>query len=180
MFWCKTISGNGFTPHCVFGCTWKIEFSGKPFQLTVNIMALTWKIFYISIFTSNHFRTSDAQRERARRESTGGRPAKLRPAQIVPLPPLPRSCCLTAQITRRPSFFFFFLLPQLFFSLSDRQPCTDEDRLSSDLDNQLQAVLHQALQRTSPLFSSQPTVSFSFIFSLHFTIDQSNTSSSSA
>ena len=63
--------------------------------------------------------------------------------------------------------------------LSDRQPCTDEYRLSSYLDNRPQAVLHQALQRTSPPFSSQPTVSFSLIFSLHLTADQSNTSSTS-
>ena len=32
--------------------------------------------------------------------------------------------------------------------LSNRQPCTDEYRLSSDLDNRLQAVLHQSLQCT--------------------------------
>ena len=31
LFWCKTISGNGFTPQCVFGCTWKIKFFVKPF-----------------------------------------------------------------------------------------------------------------------------------------------------
>ena len=29
MFWCKTIKGNYFTPHRVFGCAWKIEFSEK-------------------------------------------------------------------------------------------------------------------------------------------------------
>ena len=52
------------------------------------------------------------KREWARRESTGGRPAKLWPAQIVPPPlppPPPRSRRLTAQITGRPSFLFFFL-----------------------------------------------------------------------
>ena len=32
LFWCKTISGNGFTPQCMFGCAWKIKFSVKPFQ----------------------------------------------------------------------------------------------------------------------------------------------------
>ena len=73
-------------------------------------MALTWKFFYTSILPSNHFRTSDAQRERererewARRESTGGRPAKLRPAQIVPPPPPPpppRSRRLIAQKEER-------------------------------------------------------------------------------
>ena len=41
-------------------------------------------------------------------------------------------------------------------------------------------MLHQALQRTSPPFSSQPTVNFSLIFLLHLTTDQSNTSSTSA
>ena len=64
MFWCKTISGNDFTPHYVFGCAWKIEFSGNQFHLTVNIMPLTRKMVYISIFTSNHFR------RRAKRERT--------------------------------------------------------------------------------------------------------------
>ena len=67
LFWCKTISGNDFTPHHVFGCTWKIEYSGKQFQLTVCFMALTWKIFYISIFTTNDFRTqTHKERERER------------------------------------------------------------------------------------------------------------------
>ena len=66
MFWCKTISGNDFTLHCVFGCAWKIKFSGKTFQLTVCFMALTWKLVYISIFITNHFRVSDTQRERER------------------------------------------------------------------------------------------------------------------
>ena len=66
MFWCKTISGNDFTPYCVFGCAWKIKFYGKAFPLTVCFMALTWKLVYIFIFTTNHFRVSDAQRERER------------------------------------------------------------------------------------------------------------------
>ena len=66
MFWRKTISGNDFTPHCVFGCTRKIKFSRKSFHLTVCFMALTRKLVYISIFTSNHFWVSDAQRERER------------------------------------------------------------------------------------------------------------------
>ena len=35
LFWYKTISGNDFTPYCVFGYAWKIKFSGKAFQLTV-------------------------------------------------------------------------------------------------------------------------------------------------
>ena len=61
----KTISGNGFTPHCVFGCAWKIEFSGKQFHLTVCFMALTRKIFYTSIFPSNDFQTQ-TRRERER------------------------------------------------------------------------------------------------------------------
>ena len=83
-------------------------------------MALTQKIFYTSLLPSNHFRTSDAQREReierererererewewARKESIGGRPAKLQPAQIVPPPPPlppPRSRRLTAQKEQR-------------------------------------------------------------------------------
>ena len=68
-------------------------------------MALTRKFFYTSIFTSNHFRTSDAQRERereserARRESTGDRPAQIVPPP--PLPPSPRSHRLTAQKEER-------------------------------------------------------------------------------
>ena len=66
LFWRKTISGNDFTPHCVFGCTRKIKFSRKSFHLTVCFMALTRKLVYISIFTSNHFQVSDAQRERER------------------------------------------------------------------------------------------------------------------
>ena len=66
MFWSKTISGNDFTPHRVFGCAWKIKFSGKAFHLTVCFMALTRKLVYISIFSSNHFWVSDAQRERER------------------------------------------------------------------------------------------------------------------
>ena len=66
MFWRKTISGNDFTPHYVFGCTWKIKFSRKAFHLVVCFMALTRKLVYISIFTSNHFWVSDAQRERER------------------------------------------------------------------------------------------------------------------
>ena len=100
------------------------------------------------------------------------------------MPPLlPRSCRPIAQITRRPSFFFFFPLfflnssspsystlpiwpspitsplliditqlkisahPSLITNpqtpkthLSDRQPCTDEYRLSSDLNNRPQAM----------------------------------------
>ena len=69
LFWRKTISGNDFTPHRVFGCAWKIEFSGKAFHLAVNIMALTLKLFYISIFTSNHFQTQmHRERERERRD----------------------------------------------------------------------------------------------------------------
>ena len=76
LFWHKTILGNDFTPHRVFGCVWKIEFSGNQFHLTVNIMPLTQKMVYISIFTSNHFqrRTNrDRERERKKREypSTG-------------------------------------------------------------------------------------------------------------
>ena len=66
LFWCKTILGNDFTPHRMFGCAWKIKFSGKAFQLIVCFMALTRKLVYIFIFTTNHFRVSDAQRERER------------------------------------------------------------------------------------------------------------------
>ena len=66
LFWRKTISGNDFTPHCVFGCAWKIKFFGKTFPLTVCFMVLTRKLVYIFIFTTNHFRVSDAQRERER------------------------------------------------------------------------------------------------------------------
>ena len=48
----------------MFGCAWKIKFSGKAFQLTVCFMALTRKLVYISIFSTNHFWVSDVQRER--------------------------------------------------------------------------------------------------------------------
>ena len=48
----------------------KNSFSRKYFQLTVKIMALTWKIFYTSILPSNHFRTSDTQREREREKES--------------------------------------------------------------------------------------------------------------
>ena len=64
LFWRKTISGNDFTPHRVFGCTWKIEFFGNQFHLTVCFMALTRKLVYIFIFTSKHFRVSNAEREK--------------------------------------------------------------------------------------------------------------------
>ena len=75
LFWRKTISGNDFTPHRVFGCAWKIEFSGKAFHLAVNIMALTLKLIYISIFTSNHFWTqTHKEGEREREEITGTLP----------------------------------------------------------------------------------------------------------
>ena len=50
----------------MFGCAWKIKFSEKAFQLTVCFMALTRKLVYTFIFTTNHFRVSDAQRERER------------------------------------------------------------------------------------------------------------------
>ena len=63
LFWRKTILGNDFTPHHVFGSAWKIEFSGKQFHLTVNIMPLIRKLVYISIFTSNYF-WRRAKRER--------------------------------------------------------------------------------------------------------------------
>ena len=36
LFWLQTISGNHFTPHRIFGCAWKIKFSGKAFHLTVK------------------------------------------------------------------------------------------------------------------------------------------------
>ena len=44
------------------------KFSRKYFQLTV--MALTWKLVSVKIFTSNHFRTH-AQRERESADRTG-------------------------------------------------------------------------------------------------------------
>ena len=87
MFWCKTISGNDFTPHCVFGCAWKIKFSEKTFQLTVCFMALTRKLVYIFIFTTNHFRVSDAQREREKEERVTDPPKTDRnPAPVPPAP----------------------------------------------------------------------------------------------
>ena len=90
MFWCKTISGNNFTPHRVFGCTWKIEFSGKAFHLAVNIMALTRKLFYISIFTSNHFWTQtrrERERKRERRDHWYSPSHKLTHSQRAPPSP---------------------------------------------------------------------------------------------
>ena len=71
MFWCKTISGNYFTPHQLFGCAWKIEFSKKAFHLTVCFMAFTWKLVNISIFTSNYFWTQtrkEREREKEKEE----------------------------------------------------------------------------------------------------------------
>ena len=65
-FWCKTISLNVFTPQCVFSCAWKIKFSVKPFQLIVCFVALTQKLVYTFIFTTNHFRTHQTRRERER------------------------------------------------------------------------------------------------------------------
>ena len=71
MFWRKTISGNDFTTHRVFGCAWKIEFSKNQFHLIVNIMPLTWKMVYIFIFTSNYFqRCAKREREREREYPT--------------------------------------------------------------------------------------------------------------
>ena len=95
MFWSKTISGNDFTPHRVFGCAWKIEFSGKAFHLAVNIMALTRKLFYISIFTSNHFRTQTRrEREREKRSLvlslTPSSTLSLKPNTANPLPHAPQ------------------------------------------------------------------------------------------
>ena len=66
LFWRKTISGNDFTPHCVFGCTWKIKFSRKAFPLTVCFMALTQKMVHIFIFATKHFRVWRTKRERER------------------------------------------------------------------------------------------------------------------
>ena len=66
LFWRKTFSRNDFTHHCVFSCAWKIKFSRKTFPLTMCFMVLTRKLVYISIFTTNHFRVSDTQRERER------------------------------------------------------------------------------------------------------------------
>ena len=79
MFWCKTILGNDFTPHRMFGCAWKIKFSGKAFQLIVCFMALTRKLVYIFIFTTNHFRVSDAQRERERERKLSIHPKLIAP-----------------------------------------------------------------------------------------------------
>ena len=95
LFWCKTISGNDFTPQYMFGCAWKIKFSGITFQLTVCFMALTRKLVYISIFSTNHFRVSDAQREREREErvtdppKTDCTPASAPPPRSHPRPIAP-------------------------------------------------------------------------------------------
>ena len=50
----------------MFGCAWKIKFSVKPFQLIVCFVALTRKLVYTFIFTSNHFRTHQTRKERER------------------------------------------------------------------------------------------------------------------
>ena len=86
LFWYKTISGNDFTPYCVFGYAWKIKFSGKAFQLTVCFMALTWKLVYTFIFTTNHFRVPDVQRE-------GEGERKKRELPIHPKPIAPQHRC---------------------------------------------------------------------------------------
>ena len=78
LFWRKSISGNDFTPHRVFGCAWKIKFSGKAFHLTVCFVALTRKLVYIFIFTSNHFQTHQTRKDR---ESERERRKKLAHSQ---------------------------------------------------------------------------------------------------
>ena len=51
----------------MFGCAWKINFLENIFSWPSVLMALTWKLVSVKIFTSNHFRTH-AQREREKRE----------------------------------------------------------------------------------------------------------------
>ena len=54
-------------------CVWlrmENRISRNAFHLTVKIKALTWKSFYVSIFTSNHFRTQ-TRREREREKQQG-------------------------------------------------------------------------------------------------------------
>ena len=100
LFWHKTISGNDFTHHYVFGCAWKIKFFGKAFQLTVCFMALTRKLVYISIFTTNHFLVSD-MREREREHLTHTDP--LRHGS-------PSSTHSSLSAKRRPTVSFLFQL----------------------------------------------------------------------
>ena len=83
MFWCKTISGNDFTPHRVSGCVWKIEFSKKQFQFTVCFVALTWKIFYTFIFTTNDFQTQ-TQRGPTAPSSSDHHPKPRRAVELAP------------------------------------------------------------------------------------------------
>ena len=72
LFCLKSISGNHFTPSCVFGCAWKIWSNGKSFSLTVKCGWLKCKIDYRSILPSNHFqekkkkKTEPRERERGR------------------------------------------------------------------------------------------------------------------
>ena len=54
----------------------------KAFQLTVCFMALTWKLVYTFIFTTNHFRVLDAQREREREREK--RELPIHPKLIAP------------------------------------------------------------------------------------------------
>ena len=69
MFWCKTISGNDFTPHCMFGCTWKIKFSKKHFIWPCKIWLWpeNWFTFLFSLQTISRSQTRkkrDKERER--------------------------------------------------------------------------------------------------------------------
>ena len=49
----------------MFGCAWKINFSENIFSWLCVLIALTWKLVLVKIFTSNHFWTH-VQRERER------------------------------------------------------------------------------------------------------------------
>ena len=66
LFWRKTISGNHFTPHCVFGCAWKIEFFGKTISFDREYYGFDPEIVLHFYFHFKPFPDSDAQRERER------------------------------------------------------------------------------------------------------------------
>ena len=100
------ISGNHFTSTYVFGKHRKLGQTEINFRVDCKIPLPSRKWISVSILPLNGF-----QHSKREREST---PLGL--AQIVP-PPLLRSRRPTTQITCRPNFFFFSLLPQRFFSL---------------------------------------------------------------
>ena len=95
----------------MFGCAWKIKFSGKAFQLTMCFMALTRKLVYISIFTTNHFRVSDSQREKERERERRAPHSHRVVTHTDPLPhDNPSSTHSSLSTKRKPMVSFLFQL----------------------------------------------------------------------